>query len=364
MPRESFESALERLLAEQRHNRRRFVGRAGSRRSPRRRWRVPAPRAAAPRARTSGATRRAPEAASHPKEEFDEVVFSNWPLYIDKKVLKDFRARRREGQVHRGHQRQPGVLRQGPPAAPAGRRHRPRPGRADRLDGRPLDPPQLRRAARQEEHPEQVEPRRQPAQRLLRPGPRLLAAVAVGHDRRSATTAQTGDVTSIEQFFDPKYKGKVTMLADAREASSMVLFMQGKRPDEATIDDVLGAIEYIDEQNRKGHIRRFTGNDYTGDLQAATSRWRRRTPATSSSSRPTTPNLKFVDPRAGRGPLVGQHDDPAEAAHGLRRGGLHELRLRPRGRGEDRGVRQLRAAGQGRQGDPRQDRRRSWPTTR
>ena len=30
MPHESFESALERLLAERRHNRRRFVGRAGS----------------------------------------------------------------------------------------------------------------------------------------------------------------------------------------------------------------------------------------------------------------------------------------------------------------------------------------------
>jgi spermidine/putrescine transport system substrate-binding protein len=29
---------------------------------------------------------------------------------------------------------------------------------------------------------------------------------------------------------------------------------------------VLGAIEYVDEQNRKGHIRKFTGNDYTGDL--------------------------------------------------------------------------------------------------
>jgi spermidine/putrescine transport system substrate-binding protein len=29
---------------------------------------------------------------------------------------------------------------------------------------------------------------------------------------------------------------------------------------------VLQAIEKIDEQNRKGQIRRFTGNDYTGDL--------------------------------------------------------------------------------------------------
>ncbi|CAA9490040.1 MAG: hypothetical protein AVDCRST_MAG85-1171, partial [uncultured Solirubrobacteraceae bacterium] len=44
--------------------------------------------------------------------------------------------------------------------------------------------------------------------------------------------------------------------------------------------------------------------------------------------------------------------DPAEGAHALRRGDLHELRLRPRGRRAHRRVRQLRPAGQGRAGDP------------
>ena len=88
---ESFESALERLLAERRHNRRRFVGRAGS---------------AALGASALGAFLSAcggaegqgerggerPTSGEHPEEEFDEIVFSNWPLYIDRKVLKDFRA--------------------------------------------------------------------------------------------------------------------------------------------------------------------------------------------------------------------------------------------------------------------------------
>jgi spermidine/putrescine transport system substrate-binding protein len=43
--------------------------------------------------------------------------------------------------------------------------------------------------------------------------------------------------------------------------------MDGKKPEDATIDDILGAIEKIDEQNRNGQIRRFTGNDYTTDLE-------------------------------------------------------------------------------------------------
>ena len=64
------------------------------------------------RAPATGAT------VNHPKTPIGKLDFSNWPLYIDKKVNKDFdKQLRRQGQVHRGHQRQRGVLRQGPPAA-------------------------------------------------------------------------------------------------------------------------------------------------------------------------------------------------------------------------------------------------------
>src|SRR5687767_7302509 len=31
-----------------------------------------------------------PEAVNHPEVDFTQVNFANWPLYIDKKVLKDF----------------------------------------------------------------------------------------------------------------------------------------------------------------------------------------------------------------------------------------------------------------------------------
>ena len=57
-------------------------------------------------------------------------------------------------QVHRGHQRQLRVLRQGPPAAEQRPADRPRHRDADRLHGRALDPQRLRRADRQEERPE------------------------------------------------------------------------------------------------------------------------------------------------------------------------------------------------------------------
>jgi spermidine/putrescine transport system substrate-binding protein len=47
-----------------------------------------------------------------------------------------------------------------------------------------------------------------------------------------------------------------------------VMLAQGKKTDGATKDDVLAAVEKIDEENRKGQIRRFTGNDFAKDLAA------------------------------------------------------------------------------------------------
>jgi spermidine/putrescine transport system substrate-binding protein len=87
---------------------------------------------------------------------------------------------------------------------------------------------------------------------------------AIGYDRR-----RTGrELTSINDLFDPKFKGRVTMLTEARDSATLVMLGQGKDSRTAGIDDVLAAIEKIDEENRNGQIRRFTGNDYTTDLTA------------------------------------------------------------------------------------------------
>jgi spermidine/putrescine transport system substrate-binding protein len=269
MSHESFESALERMLAEQRHNRRRFVGRAGS--AALATSALGAFLSACGGAEGEGGDEGSgerPAAASHPKEEFDEVVFSNWPLYIDKKVLKDFRgetgAKVKYIEDINDNQEFFGKVRQ--------------PLQQDRGIGRDLVALTDWMAGRwiRLNYVEPLDKKNIPNESNLVDNLRNVTfdkgrrfslpwqsgMTAIGYDE-----AQTGEVKSIEQFFDAKWKGKVTMLADAREAASMVLLMQGKRPEDASIDDVLAAIEFIDEKNRDGHIRRFTGNDYTGDLQ-------------------------------------------------------------------------------------------------
>jgi spermidine/putrescine transport system substrate-binding protein len=74
------------------------------------------------------------------------------------------------------------------------------------------------------------------------------------------------DITSINDLFDPKYKGKVTMLTEMRDTVPLVMKADGIDPVDATDQDWLDAIDKIDEAAASGQIRDFTGNDYADDL--------------------------------------------------------------------------------------------------
>ncbi len=79
-------------------------------------------------------------------------------------------------------------------------------------------------------------------------------------------TKEAPDITSINDLFDPKYKGKVTMLTEMRDTVPLVMKADGIDPADATEEDWNAAIEKLREAAQSGQIRRFTGNDYTRDL--------------------------------------------------------------------------------------------------
>jgi spermidine/putrescine transport system substrate-binding protein len=81
-------------------------------------------------------------------------------------------------------------------------------------------------------------------------------------------TAKAPEIHSVNDLFDPKYKGKVTMLGELRETVPLVMLAEGIDPVEASNQDWLHAIEKIKAAADSGQIRRFTGNDYTEDLTA------------------------------------------------------------------------------------------------
>jgi spermidine/putrescine transport system substrate-binding protein len=76
------------------------------------------------------------------------------------------------------------------------------------------------------------------------------------------------EIKSVNDLFDPKYKGKVTMLEEMRDSVTLVMKGEGVDPDEASDADWEKAIDKIDAAADSGQIRSFTGNNYTEDLTA------------------------------------------------------------------------------------------------
>jgi spermidine/putrescine transport system substrate-binding protein len=76
------------------------------------------------------------------------------------------------------------------------------------------------------------------------------------------------EITSFNDIFNPKFKGKVTMLTEMRDTVGLVMLGDGKDPTNAAKADVEAACAKIKKYRQNGQIRAFTGNDYTEDLAA------------------------------------------------------------------------------------------------
>jgi len=75
-----------------------------------------------------------------------------------------------------------------------------------------------------------------------------------------------GDLTSVNDLFDKRLKGKVTFLTEMRDSVGAVLLGDDIEPEKATKDQVMTAIDKLEKGSRDGQIRRFTGNEYTKDI--------------------------------------------------------------------------------------------------
>ena len=209
-----------------------------------------------------------PKEVSHPKTEIGDWTFSNWPLYMDKSLLKAFN-REFGGKVRYledindnfeffGKVRQ--QLENGQPI-----------GRdivtlTDYMAARwvrngycePIDKKNVPNASNLVENLKTINYDEDRTFTL----PYQSGAIGVGYNIK-----KTGrELTSVADLFDPKFKGRVTMLSEPYDSACTVLLGDGIDASSATLDDILGAIEKIDQANQDGQFRRFTGNDYTTDL--------------------------------------------------------------------------------------------------
>jgi spermidine/putrescine transport system substrate-binding protein len=208
------------------------------------------------------------ETVSHPKTAIGNWTFSNWPLYMDKKLLKAF------DKEYGGHVRYledindnyeffGKVRQQLENKQPIGRdivvltdymaARWIRNGYAE-----PIDKKNVPNAKNIVENLATIN--YDPERKFTLPY--QSGAIGVGYNIK-----KTGrELHSVKDLFDPKFKGRVTMLSEPYDSASTVLLGDGVDCSKATIDQLLGAIEKIDKANTAGQFRRFTGNDYTTDL--------------------------------------------------------------------------------------------------
>jgi spermidine/putrescine transport system substrate-binding protein len=76
------------------------------------------------------------------------------------------------------------------------------------------------------------------------------------------------ELTSINDIFDPKFKGQETMQTEMRDTLGRDRLALGRDPAQATLADAQAASARIKKARESGQIRKFTGNDYAEDLAA------------------------------------------------------------------------------------------------
>ncbi|MGP3918316.1 polyamine ABC transporter substrate-binding protein [Nonomuraea sp. 10N515B] len=70
------------------------------------------------------------------------------------------------------------------------------------------------------------------------------------------------DITSIQSLFDPKYKGRVGMMADAQEIGNFGMFALGIDPEKSTEADWRKAGDKLKEQRDAGIVRKYYDQSY------------------------------------------------------------------------------------------------------
>jgi spermidine/putrescine transport system substrate-binding protein len=267
---ESLDRFVERLLDDDHHSRREFVRRLGAMGAV-----TSAGAFLAACGGVSGTEDKqdktaAAKPASHPKTAIGTLVVSNWPLYIDKATPKgwqkaqnaklsytedvndndEFFAKVRQ-QLEAGQSidRDLVVLTDWMAARWIDA------GYAEKVDKRNI--PNEKNLLATLQHPSWDRNRDYTL-------PWQSGMTAIGYNPK-----KTGrKLTSVNDLFDPKFKGRVSFLQEWRDSATLVLLGMGVKSATASKDQVMAAIEKMDKANKAGQIRRFTGNDYAKDLAA------------------------------------------------------------------------------------------------
>jgi spermidine/putrescine transport system substrate-binding protein len=310
----NFERALEEFLLTERISRRRLLGRAGS---------VGLSASAlsvllsACGTKGAGQAKQGAVAANHPKVPIGDWTFANWPLYIDKKLLKTFDKRygghvKYVEEINDNFEFYGKVQQQLRARRPI---DRDMVVLTDYMAARwirngfaePIDKRNVPNAKNIVDNLASInyDPKRQYTL------PWQSGAIGLGYNIK-----KTGrEIKSVKDLFDPKFKGRVTMLSEPYDSANTVLLGEGVDASKATISQILGAIEKIDKANKAGQFRKFTGNEYTTDLAKGNVWIALAYSGDLVQLQSDNPDLRFAYPEEGAMLFTDNMMIPAKAAH-------------------------------------------------
>jgi spermidine/putrescine transport system substrate-binding protein len=104
---------------------------------------------------------------------------------------------------------------------------------------------------------------------------------------------------SVDDLFNPAYKGKVTFLTEMRDSVGVVTAWQGGDPEKASVDEFMKAIDKLQEEVDSGQIRGFTGNEYLKDIPKGDSWIILGWSGDAVQLKADNPNIDFVLPESG-----------------------------------------------------------------
>jgi spermidine/putrescine transport system substrate-binding protein len=253
----------------------------------------------------------------HPKVPIRDWTFSNWPLYMDKSIIKDFdrefggRCKYVE-DINDNVEFFGKVRQQLSQSAPIGRDIVTLTDymAAKWVRSGYVTPWDKRNVPNAENLVDNLRSINYDPERLFTL-PFQSGAIGLGYDIRA-----TGrELRSAKEFFNPEWKGKVTLFSEPYDAAGTTLLMDGKDPSKATIDDMLGAIAKIEEVAGTGQFRKFTGNDYTTDLTKGNIVLAMAYSGDMVQLQSDNPNLRFAYPEEGAMLFTDNLMLPAEVAH-------------------------------------------------
>ncbi|UXA16118.1 spermidine/putrescine ABC transporter substrate-binding protein [Mycobacterium sp. SMC-4] len=132
------------------------------------------------------------------------------------------------------------------------------------------------------------------------PGRKVTAPYMSGLVGLAYNRAATGrDIRTIDDLWDPAFRGRVSLFSDVQDGLGMIMLSQGNSPEDPTSDAIRQAVDLVREQNDRGQIRRFTGNDYSSDLTAGNIAVAQAYSGDIVQLQADNPDLQFVVPESG-----------------------------------------------------------------